>query len=603
MAKIYSFDLFDTLVERNVNDPKDVFSLVEATGVVKYRFILFHLLSFKFLRVLSEKIARFINKRKKEDINIFEIYKILSFFFVNSIDVLEKEVEVELLVLKPLVKNIEVLKALKKRGCFVCVTSDMYLTLNILKKILHKNNITVDRIYVSSKCELTKASGNLFKYIAKDNDISLTDIVHYGDNLWSDVESPTRLGIRAIHTGVPYHRKSFGFLDSFKSPIQSDPLYKIGYEFCGPLAFAFANFISTSINNKNANVVFGARDSYLFKFAFDLFFNQKKTQNTYYTKISRKLVYMPEVYYTKSLDRLFEGTLNCESFFERIHLECPVSLANKKVWDNKQEIINYLMASKAFLDSLILEGRNVKEYLRSSGFYDEVVFIDLGWRGSIQNSLQTIFKDEIKIQGLYLGTINSDVGKSGFFFENKKPHMSYFHVMQAIAMFEFLFTEPERSLNTIRYVDGVLDFVYTKDEDDLQIDQRKLIQKGAEQFLTDFFSLDEKLHFNRSVIEKSVRKLIKYNTMVVRKEVVELFSELTHSAGFNGSLTSKMIEFEGFSIMSYLKAPWKAYFMAELKKESKIKYYLFMLFFHNVFFFVFYENFKAVFRSIRALIK
>ena len=76
MNKLYSFDLFDTLATRKVNHPKDVFTLIEATGVVNFRFFLNLFFTFKTLRVFSEKLSRFLQKNKKEDISIFDIYKL-----------------------------------------------------------------------------------------------------------------------------------------------------------------------------------------------------------------------------------------------------------------------------------------------------------------------------------------------------------------------------------------------------------------------------------------------------------------------------------------------------------------------------------------------
>ncbi|ENX56512.1 MULTISPECIES: HAD-IA family hydrolase [Acinetobacter] len=601
MNKLYSFDLFDTLVTRKLNHPKDVFTLVESTGVVKFRFFLNVFFTFKVLRVFSEKFSRFLKKNKKEDINIFDIYRVLGFFIKNPKEVLRKEIEIELCVIYPLEKNIKKLNELILEKKRICIVSDMYLTGNIIKKILKKNKISISLIYISSEIGLTKSSGNIFKFIAQHNEIELSEIIHYGDNIHSDINVPKRLGVSVVHVGFAQYRESHGFLDCFKSPIQEDLYYKLGYEFCGKIAYIFSHYINNNIKGKN--IVFGARDSYLFKFAFELFFNQDEHYETFYTRISRQLVYLPEVYFSKSYERLFFETMYCDDFFSRIDLPCPESLRGKSVWLHKKKINFFLTHHRDFNEKLKEDALVVKEYLASNGFNKNVYFIDLGWKGSIQDSLNIIFNDNsIDVMGLYVGMVNKHSKKKGFLFNNKKSYYLYFYVMQCISLFEFLFTEPKRSLQKIKKMDDNYFFTFTDDESDFQVDSRKRIKAGAEQFLLDFFELNNQINFKFDYVEQSVKQLIYTNLMCIKDDFSTAFSNLSHSAGFNASLQSNLIEFSNFSVIGYLTAPWKAYFMSELHKKSKIKYFIFIILFHNVFFFVFYEYFKIFYRKVRGLI-
>ena len=114
MKKIYSFDLFDTLVTRSVNHPKDIFTLIQATKKINYRFYFFKLISFKTIRVFSEKLARFNNRNSKEDIDIYEVYKVLSFFIKNPDEVLSIEINIELQLIKPKQKKHRNIKQPKK---------------------------------------------------------------------------------------------------------------------------------------------------------------------------------------------------------------------------------------------------------------------------------------------------------------------------------------------------------------------------------------------------------------------------------------------------------------------------------------------------------
>ncbi len=602
MHKINSLALSDTLVTQKVTHPKDVFTLVEATGIVQFRFFLNFCFSFKTLRVFSEKLSRFLKRSRKEDISIFDIYRLLGFFIKNSKDVLQKEIEIELNIIWPIDKNINKLNEIISKNKNICITSDMYLPKNTLKKILKKNKINIDVIYVSSEIGLTKSSGNIFKFIAQQHNIKLSEIIHYGDNIHSDIEVPQKLGVSVVHVGFPQHRVSNGFLDCFRSPVQDDPYYKIGYEFCGKIAYIFSHYLSKNVNSTN-NIVFGARDSYLFKFAFELFFNQDKKYKTYYTRISRKLVYLPEVYFSKKYDKLFFETMDCDEFFSRINLSCPELLKGKSVWVCKKQIEKYLSHHKSFNKKIEKDALTAKEYLISNGFDKDTYFIDLGWKGSIQDSLNIIFNDSYnEIVGFYIGMINMNDKKHGILFSNNKNYTLYFYIYQCISLFEFLFTEPERSLKKVQKTDSEYSFVFVNDESDYQLNLRKRIKSGAEQFLKDYFELNTRFNFQYEYIEKSIKPLLHSHTMCVQESFVNAFSNLSHSAGFNASLQSDLIEFSDFSVVGYLTSPWKAYFMAELRKKSKIKYFIFLVLFHNVFFFVLYEYFKEFFRKIRAII-
>ena len=602
MDKMNSFDLFDTLVTRKVNHPKDVFTLIETTGIVQFRFFLNFWFSFKTLRVFSEKLSRFLKRSQKEDISIFDIYRVLGFFIKNSKDVLRKEIEIELYIICPLDENINRLNKIISKNKNICITSDMYLPKNTLKKILKNNGVNIDLVYVSSEIGLTKSSGNIFKFIAKENNIELSEITHYGDNIHSDIEVPHKLGISVVHVGTAQHRKSYGFLDCFKSPVQDDPYYKIGYEFCGKIAYIFSHYIHKNIKNKDSNIVFGARDSHLFKFSFELFFNQCKEYETFYTRLSRKLVYLPEVYFSKKYDRLFLETMFCDDFFSRLNLSCPESLQGKSVWLYKKQVEKYLFKNKDFNNVLKKDALKAKDYLYSNGFNKDVYFVDLGWKGSIQDSLNIIFNKDINITGLYIGMMSKHIKKKGFFFNNKKPFYFYYYTYQCIALFEFLFTEPELSLKNVKKMGSEYSFIFSDDESEYQIDLRKRIKAGAEQFLLDYFELNKVFEFQQNLVVSSTKSLLYYNTMCVQDHYVAAFSKLSHSAGFGASLQSDLIAFSNFSVAGYLTAPWKAYFMSELRKKSKIKYFIFLILFHNVFFFVFYEHFKIFYRRIRALI-
>lgn len=592
MTKLYSFDLFDTLVTRRVQHPQDVFLCIEATGKVVYRSGLFKLIPFRKLRILSEKIVRKFSK--KEDINIYQIYNFIGFFVKNSDEILDLEVSIEYKALYPISKYVELINSYVEQGERVCITSDMYLSKQIILEILSRNNIKVKDVYVSSEVGLTKGSGSLFKYIAKDQNVELENIIHYGDNRVSDVEVPKKLGIHAIHVGDAEGYKSTNILNVLKSK-QEHALNRVGFTFAGPISYAFSYYINK--NNFNENIVFGARDSYMFEKAYNTFFNQDKVNSTFYTRVSRSLVYLPSVYFTKNLDYIFEGSLTCNEFFKRIDILCPDKFDGLNLWAVKDEVENYLKNQVIFFELLEENSNRLLQYLKENGFDNNVSFVDIGWRGSVQDSLVSML-DEVDIQGFYIGTIKPNDKKKGFIFQNKRPIKNYFYILQCISYFEFIFTEPEKSLNRIEYLNEHFQYVFTDDEDNEQILLRKYLKQGAWDFFEEFKKMD--IEIEEKFLFRSVNELIKSNTMYIDEGVIKVLKDCSHSAGFNGSMRSSLVEFKDFSLMSYLRAPWKAYFMHELKKASLLKYYIYIILFHNFIFFSFYENFKIIYRKIRA---
>ncbi len=50
----------------------------------------------------------------------------------------------------------------------VICTSDMYLPIGTIRKIIEKNGYIIEKIYLSSQIKLTKFTGDLYKYVLKD---------------------------------------------------------------------------------------------------------------------------------------------------------------------------------------------------------------------------------------------------------------------------------------------------------------------------------------------------------------------------------------------------------------------------------------------------
>ena len=69
----------------------------------------------------------------------------------------------------------------------------MYLPTEVIKQILDKNGFKhIDKIYLSCEVMKTKATGNLYEYVLKEENVEPQNMIHIGDNYKSDYEIPKK---------------------------------------------------------------------------------------------------------------------------------------------------------------------------------------------------------------------------------------------------------------------------------------------------------------------------------------------------------------------------------------------------------------------------
>lgn len=332
-----SFDIFDTLVVRPFLRPVDLFRFLDK----EYRKENVGGVEFSEMRETAEVIAR--NKQHEEnslieEITLDDIYKVIHEVYyidnkiLNKLKNIECDLEVRFCEKRNTAFNLYQL-ALNCNKKIVC-TSDMYLPLEVIKKILDKNGYkNIDKIYLSSEVRKTKATGSLYNYVISDLKIDADKIIHIGDNFESDYEVPIKKGINAVHfykaTNVFLDKEltnglgqlfnmSFPFWQDNKESTQfmgirtmiaviankyfdnpfrpfnkktdfnADP-YLIGYYALGMYIFGISNWLLKNTCNKNDKISFMARDGYLIMEAYNklskIYSNVPKSEYMY---VSRK---------------------------------------------------------------------------------------------------------------------------------------------------------------------------------------------------------------------------------------------------------------------------------------------------------------------------
>lgn len=188
-----SFDVFDTLIERNCKEPSDIFRMTGEIILGKD-----NANDFRRKRILAENKAREI--KKGHEVKLEEIYKAMDCSLEDKKSYLMNEE-----------KNQEILNCRKKKKIFslydqsvkngknVILISDMYLSASMIKKMLYKCGISgYTQLYVSNDYDANKCSGKLFDIVVNDLSLNKKRMIHIGDSIKADFLGARRVGIKSI---------------------------------------------------------------------------------------------------------------------------------------------------------------------------------------------------------------------------------------------------------------------------------------------------------------------------------------------------------------------------------------------------------------------
>ncbi len=312
--KTYSFDLFDTCLVRACGAPHTVFDLL-AYRILGENSSESERADFALIRVEGERRSRI--SAQEEEVTLDEIYECCDFCGLTPISVseiceAEKEIECEqLLPVYAVRKHIE---ELHQRGVAVYYISDMYLPQDFLRQILVKHGFWEegDKLYVSSAYRKTKQTGNLYRHIAKENELDFKQWHHWGDNEYSDYRMPRRLGITATLVNHKYsvyerfllkqdyfsgffvnqHMSSISKAVRFSFP--DTPQYAFAADLIAPVYVPFVyHVLKDAVFRGIQRLFFLARDGYILYCIAKEF--QKEFQNLEmrYLYVSRSSLYLP----------------------------------------------------------------------------------------------------------------------------------------------------------------------------------------------------------------------------------------------------------------------------------------------------------------------
>ena len=202
---LVSFDIFDTLLLRRVEQPGDLFELVGeralAAGLIEPALTP---VLFRLAREEAERRAR--SRIASGEVGLTAIHAELRHLLSETADpamlaVLELEVEAERLFANPLL--LAVLRDLSAARLPVVLLSDMYLAPADLARLLADAGIGPElygRLHVSGAESCSKRDGGLFRLLlAAHPGIPPDRILHIGDDPLGDVAMARAAGLEAVH--------------------------------------------------------------------------------------------------------------------------------------------------------------------------------------------------------------------------------------------------------------------------------------------------------------------------------------------------------------------------------------------------------------------
>lgn len=193
-SDVVSFDVFDTLITRQVLHPEDVFSL---TDILVHRRLNIDF-NFREIRISAEKKLR---SSKGCIYSLSDIYAEIKQIIGISDDLLSSLMNIELEAEEKLtVPRNDIQKLfyrLIESGKKVILVSDMYLNSTQIFALLQKCGYPIDvELFNSCECKTAKLDGSLWKHVI--DKYPKERIVHIGDNKHSDYIVPKKLGIQAF---------------------------------------------------------------------------------------------------------------------------------------------------------------------------------------------------------------------------------------------------------------------------------------------------------------------------------------------------------------------------------------------------------------------
>jgi FMN phosphatase YigB (HAD superfamily) len=453
LAKILTFDVFDTLIMR----PVDPHLTIEATTRFVCRRLGLNTHGDDYANVLELRQSTWAvlfedmagQGRANEDATIHEMFPLwvkrlaaagyeVKKNQLTAREIADFEIDLELEVIEPVVDSLSSLRELKDRGIKLYFISDMYLSYSDVARFLdHAGyNGLFDGGFVSGDEGCLKRTGTLFAHVKA---AGIHSDLHVGDNKLADHDMPRAAGIPALHWEAPemlIHRKRANRLtQAVNKNLALAPyalndlalrlLEREGIP-AGLFAQIYANFGLACLNEilkDPGPVILPAREGLVFYAAFEEIAKHSYMPKFTYAPMSRNAVtpvfqeaaplhFVQLVVRNNPRSSVLSVLRRVGYTDAQVRSAAPrhgfVDIVSPVDFNRDEYAFIRLFADPEFqgLWNKAVEERK-SDVQRILDFTTEKdghnYFIDLGWNGSIQANLEPVLANGQTLEGLYFG--------------------------------------------------------------------------------------------------------------------------------------------------------------------------------------------------------
>lgn len=435
---VISFDVFDTLILRNVNSPEDVFYLVQND---------FQYPNFKQIRKDAEWQVRLNHSKEHGDyeVTFTEIWeRVHAITGIDQQNGMNSEWNAELACCYANPYFLELVNKLKKYNKKMIICSDMYLNKEQIRELLHKCGYPAfDDYFISSDFRYSKNDGKLYDIIRKKYGES-TSYIQIGDNEHSDIQQARHKGFKTYYyhnvhdAGDIYRSKDMSpIVSSLYSGIingylrngltQKTKEFEFGFVYGGLFVVGYCQFIHEYVENHSIDkILFLARDGDILNKIYRILYPQEteKCEYVYWSRLaSTKLCArsykshfiermikhkinqgykLADIFHTMEIDDMLSAFLSKSG-----NLYTAQSIFNSQLAEQVLEYVedNWELVCRHYDDELEEGKRYYSKILKDA---QSAVAVDVGWVGSGAITLRKLIENtwhlKCKVYGLVAGT-------------------------------------------------------------------------------------------------------------------------------------------------------------------------------------------------------
>jgi len=401
--KVVSFDFFDTLIYRH-NDEEQV---------VKRCFTEYfnhHSLTVSYEDFCTQKASSELEIRGTEKYrydNHFKLSDVYNKLFLalgienHANGFFQRLVEMEMDNFKLTTNAKKILQSFEHSNTKLIICSDTYYSNDDFSLFLNhlEINFFFDEVYLSCENEGSKANGILYKTMLKLEGVIGKDVIHIGDNEYSDVKMALRENIKSIHYKLT------------ASDLEERELHYFGKTILAPVVADFITQVAKQSKPNNI-LVFLGRDGFLLEKVFKCLF-PKRTE-VKYLHVTR--VIMNQLSFSHLSNEVFDylttqfktegiwGLVTVFGLFDSSfsnQLQSQLTKYNLEKHDLITQDIKLLIESNqelcsSFENVVCQRKKNINSYFIKHGFLldkNNYELVDVGWNGSIFLRLNQLFSN------------------------------------------------------------------------------------------------------------------------------------------------------------------------------------------------------------------